>query len=89
MDSKPIVKPRPPSADQAPVDTGRRRGRGARSNLSGRFEPQVREEVDDGWEGLAELAPFKTEVRLEQARRIISTNASPDIGFDRSITGCS
>jgi DNA repair photolyase len=91
MVSKPIVKPRPPSADQPPVDTQRRRGRGARSNLTGRFEAQVREDCDDGWEGLAELAPFKTEVRLERARRIISTNTSPDIGFDQSINpyrGC-
>ena len=46
---------------------------------------------DDGWESLAELDGFKTEVREEMARSIIATNDSPDIGFDRSINayrGC-
>ncbi len=83
--------PRSRSPDVPPVDSERRRGRGARANLAGRFETQIREDFDDGWEGLAELAPFKTEVRLEQARRIIATNDSPDIGFDQSINpyrGC-
>ena len=91
MVRKPIAKPRPPSPDQPPTTQERRRGRGARSNLSGRFETQSREDFDDGWESLAELAPFKTEVRLEQARQIITTNDSPDIGFDQSINpyrGC-
>ena len=91
MVRKPIPKPRPPSPDQPPTDQERRRGRGARTNLSGRFETQLREDFDDGWESLAELAPFKTEVRLEQAKQIITTNDSPDIGFDQSINpyrGC-
>jgi DNA repair photolyase len=91
MVRKPIAKPRPPSPDQPPTTQERRRGRGARSNLTGRFETQLREDFDDGWESLAELAPFKTEVRLEQARQIITTNDSPDIGFDQSINpyrGC-
>lgn len=91
MSRKPIAKPRPASPDQPPIDADRRRGRGARSSLTGRFEQEVREAFDDGWEGLAELAPFKTEVRLEQARQIIATNTSPDIGFDQSINpyrGC-
>ena len=91
MVRKPFTKPRPPSPDQPPTDQERRRGRGARSNLTGRFETQLREDFDDGWESLAELAPFKTEVRLEQARQIITTNDSPDIGFDQSINpyrGC-
>jgi DNA repair photolyase len=91
MVRKPIAKPRPPSPDQPPTTQERRRGRGARSNLSGRFETELREDFDDGWESLAELAPFKTEVRLEQARQIITTNDSPDIRFDQSINpyrGC-
>lgn len=68
-----------------------RKGRGAQSNASGRFEPQVRVLEDDGWDSLTELPPFKTEVRHETARRIITRNESPDIGFDRSINpyrGC-
>ena len=73
------------------VEADRRRGRGARSNRLGRYEAELREEFDDGWESLAELAAFKTEVRIEAARSIIASNDSPDISFDRSINpyrGC-
>lgn len=73
------------------VNDERRRGRGARSNASGRFETQTRHDLDDGWSGLGELAPFLTEVRSEPARTIITQNDSPDISFDRSINpyrGC-
>jgi DNA repair photolyase len=79
------------SDDTNLVDEGRRRGRGARSNRVGRFETEAREAFDDGWESLAELEPFKTEVRIETARSIIASNDSPDIGFDQSINpyrGC-
>jgi DNA repair photolyase len=68
-----------------------RRGRGARSNSAGRFEAVQREDFDDGWESLAAFAPFRTEVRREEAKSIISTNTSPDISFDQSINpyrGC-
>lgn len=79
-------------ADQVDlVDAGRRRGRGALSNRSGRYEKTTREAVDDGWESLATLEAFKTDVRIEPARSIISTNDSPDISFDQSINpyrGC-
>src|SRR5712671_5602813 len=73
------------------VEGDRRRGRGARSNRAGRFETELREAFDDGWESLAELEPFKTDVHRETAKSIISTNDSPDIGFDQSINpyrGC-
>jgi DNA repair photolyase len=73
------------------VAAERRRGRGARSNATGRFEAQAREAFDDGWEGLGDLDAFKTEVREEPARTIITRNDSPDISFDRSINpyrGC-
>jgi DNA repair photolyase len=73
------------------VDEERRRGRGARSNRVGRFEAERREAFDDGWESLAELEAFKTEVRLEPAKSIISSNDSPDVGFELSINpyrGC-
>jgi len=73
------------------VDAERRRGRGTRSNRSGRFEIEAREPFDDGWESIAELPPFETEVRDEPARTIITRNDSPDISFDRSINpyrGC-
>jgi DNA repair photolyase len=73
------------------VDAERRRGRGARSNASGRFETERREVVDDGWEGGAELPAFKTTIHQEAARSVISRNDSPDISFDQSINpyrGC-
>ncbi len=79
-----------PKADKL-VDTDRRRGRGARTNRAGRFEAELREDFDDGWESLGELDAFKTEVRIEPARSIIARNDSPDISFDQSINpyrGC-
>jgi len=89
----------PPPDDHEPmdeasgrtVDADRRRGRGARSNRVGRFESELREDFDDGWESLGDLESFKTEVRIEPARTIITTNDSPDISFDQSINpyrGC-
>jgi hypothetical protein len=45
------------------IDTERRRGRGAASNASGRYEPQARVVFDDGWQTLEDLPPFKTLVQ--------------------------
>jgi len=73
------------------VSTNRNRGRGAQSNLSGRFEVFQNESFDDGWQSLESLTDFKTNVREERAKSIITKNESPDIGFDRSINpyrGC-
>jgi DNA repair photolyase len=73
------------------VDYERRRGRGAQSNGSGRYEPLARVAFDDGWRTLDELPPFKTTVQTDATRKIITRNESPDIGFDRSINpyrGC-
>src|ERR1700760_545108 len=68
------------------------KGRGAASNREGRFESQRSEVFDDGWTPDDEpAAPIKTDVTHERARHIISTNDSPDIGFDQSINpyrGC-
>src|SRR5712691_9853698 len=73
------------------VDRERRRGRGAHSNASGRYEPVARVAFDDGWRSLEDLPPFETKVTEERARKIITRNDSPDISFDRSINpyrGC-
>jgi len=73
------------------VERERRRGRGAVSNASGRYEPLARIAFDDGWQGLEDLPPFKTSVGVDATRRIITRNDSPDISFDRSINpyrGC-
>ena len=69
-----------------------RRGRGAITNAVGRYEPEAREYVDDGWDNLdAEPPPLRTTVQVDATRTIIARNTSPDIGFDRSINpyrGC-
>jgi DNA repair photolyase len=89
---------RSPSASPAPagnfspeIDRERRRGRGALSNASGRYEPKARIGFDDGWQSLEDLPPFATTVTVDATRKIITRNDSPDIGFDRSINpyrGC-
>ncbi len=73
------------------LDEDLRRGRGAALNMPGRFERQLREGFDDGWETPDDLPPLKTTVQEEKARTIITRNSSPDISFDRSINpyrGC-
>src|SRR6266404_5781623 len=73
------------------IERERRRGRGAQSNASGRFEAEARVAFDDGWQSLEDLPPFKTTVSLDTSRKVIARNDSPDIGFDRSINpyrGC-
>src|ERR1700743_3110049 len=94
----PVTAPSEPAGAISPfpelavaIEQGRRRGRGAQSNPSGRFEAEARVAFDDGWQSLDELAPFKTTVALDTARKVITRNDSPDIGFDRSINpyrGC-
>lgn len=68
------------------------RGRGARSNATGRYEPNTTEAFDDGWTGDdAAPHPLRTVLTPEHARTIITRNVSPDVGFDRSINpykGC-
>jgi|HubBroStandDraft_6_1064221.scaffolds.fasta_scaffold68956_2 DNA repair photolyase len=95
--------PRPPDLDpshsgpagtlgtEVGIDRARRRGRGAQSNATGRFEPHTTIAVDDGWQSIEELPPFRTEVAIDTARKVITRNSSPDIPFDRSINpyrGC-
>jgi DNA repair photolyase len=73
------------------LDPARIRGRGAQSNQTGRFEKQTREGFDDGWDNVEPLSIFETVEHVERAKTIITTNDSPDIGFERSINayrGC-
>src|SRR5690348_1683325 len=94
----PVTPPSEPAGAPPPfpelavaIERGRRRGRGAQSNDSGRFEAEARVAFDDGWQSLDELPPFKTTVALDTARKVITRNDSPDISFDRSINpyrGC-
>jgi DNA repair photolyase len=75
-----------------PVGVRPRKGRGAASNDSGRFEAEKRVRFDDGWgSGDIEPAPLSTTLTIDSTRTIIARNDSPDIGFDRSINpyrGC-
>jgi DNA repair photolyase len=68
------------------------KGRGAVSNLQGRFEVNAREAYDDGWEREEEdAAPWKTQVTDELCKSILSRNASPDLPFSVSLNpyrGC-
>ncbi|WP_422365125.1 PA0069 family radical SAM protein [Pelagibius sp.] len=78
-----------------------RKGRGAVSNASGRYEPFTRVAIDDGWgqdpgnsgfgeQGFGEdrpsgPSPQPTEVIWDATRSVITRNTSPDVPFDRSI----
>jgi DNA repair photolyase len=96
MDGMSVALRKASEMESTPLETGgvvvaRRHGRGAQTNRSGRYEPISYEPTDDGWESLAELEALSTEVQEVPARRIITRNESPDIGFDRSINpyrGC-
>jgi DNA repair photolyase len=66
------------------------KGRGSSSRLAGRFTRTVNEAVPDEHE-LTELSPPQTELRMDNARTIITRNDSPDVGFSQSINpyrGC-
>src|SRR5579885_1377918 len=68
-----------------PVVPIARKGRGAASNDSGRFEAERRVAIDDGWGSAdAEPPPLDTRLSVDAKRTIIARNDSPDIGFDRS-----
>lgn len=74
------------------VDLTARKGRGAVSNRSGRFEATHRSAFDDGWDQNDEEPPrLKTEIAIDGSRSIINKVPSPDMPFDRSINpyrGC-
>lgn len=70
-----------------------RKGRGALTNLAGRFETQVTEQTDDGWwqESEGEESQLDTYVTPEFAKSILSRNQSPDLPFSVSLNpyrGC-
>lgn len=66
------------------------KGRAAKSREDSRYSEFQRETIDDGW--FSDVAePVKTEVAIELAKTIISTNQSPDLPFNQSINayrGC-
>jgi len=70
----------------------RAQGRGAVANVANRFERIAIEAEDDGWTLDDEpVAPLETTVTPEVTKRVITTNASPDVGMERTINpykGC-
>jgi DNA repair photolyase len=70
------------------------KGRGALSNPPVRFESTLVERTDDGWhlEEEEERTALPQTVLPDRAKSVITTNNSPDVGFDQSINpyrGCS
>ncbi len=72
------------------------KGRGTSTAMPHRFEQREREQYDDGWGSLDQQAaeehvPVATQVIEELAKKIVTSNQSPDISFDYSINpyrGC-
>jgi DNA repair photolyase len=67
------------------------KGRGALSNTEGRFEKRTKESVDDGWYQEDTADSIAQTVSPDRARSVISTNDSPDVGFEYSVNpyrGC-
>ena len=68
------------------------KGRGALSNPRGRFDDFIVEHTHDGWYEEEVASGIEEIVFPDRARSIITTNDSPDVGFDASINpyrGCS
>jgi DNA repair photolyase len=67
------------------------KGRGSSSNVAGRFDSLILEKTDDGWYQ-DEIVENPAETVLpDRARSVITSNNSPDVGFDVSINpyrGC-
>jgi DNA repair photolyase len=94
------VNPTPkylPTDPDAPLPDQARKGRGAVSNHTNRYEKEVRVATSDGWNDASaatdddELPPLRTTLIKDASRTIIARNTSPDISFDRSINpyrGC-
>jgi DNA repair photolyase len=94
--SMPPAPTRIAAAQPALVPLDSIKGRGTATAMPHRFEQREREQVDDGWGSLDQeaaeehLAPA-TEVIEEHAKKIVTSNQSPDINFDYSINpyrGC-
>jgi DNA repair photolyase len=81
------------TVDEVRVPVQAIKGRGTATRMAHRFERDLRESFDDGWEPdeEASTAAPRTEVIWETAKSIIASNDSPDIYFGKSINpyrGC-
>ncbi|ALV06031.1 PA0069 family radical SAM protein [Roseateles depolymerans] len=94
--SRPTFTPTPIAGPELYVQPDALKGRGSAWAIPHRFERNDRDQFDDGWgtldqEAREEHLPPRTEVMEEHAKKILSSNQSPDIGFDYSINpyrGC-
>lgn len=83
-----------PDAEYSIAPPAPLKGRGAVTNLQGRYELDQRAQFDDGWSPDSEddaRLPLKTQIFEEKARSILTRNASPDIPFSVSLNpyrGC-
>jgi DNA repair photolyase len=68
------------------------KGRGVSSNVAGRFDSLTLEQADDGWYRDEIVEALSETVLPDRARSVITSNDSPDVGFEVSINpyrGCS
>jgi DNA repair photolyase len=80
----------------SPLELDPIKGRGTGWSIVHRYARQSGESFDDGWGSLEQMAeqehlPRETQIIEERAKSILSSNDSPDIGFDLSINpyrGC-
>ncbi|MDN5864080.1 MAG: PA0069 family radical SAM protein [Gammaproteobacteria bacterium] len=73
------------------IRQARIKGRGATARPEGRFESLARSREDDGWFPPEEDGKPRTTLGVDRARRVLTDNDSPDVGFSRSINpyrGC-
>ncbi|MGH8161711.1 MAG: PA0069 family radical SAM protein [Gammaproteobacteria bacterium] len=67
------------------------KGRGAAASPEGRFESLRHQREDDGWFPPEEEGRPRTTLGVDRARRVLTDNRSPDVGFSRSLNpyrGC-
>jgi DNA repair photolyase len=67
------------------------KGRGSSSNVAGRFDSLTLEKADDGWYQDEIVENLSETVLPDRARSVITSNNSPDVGFEVSINpyrGC-
>ena len=86
-----MKKPGEPLYPDDAIPEPQRKGRGALSNGSSRYDDEKKIRTTDGWDIEDELPPLRTTLTRDATRTILARNTSPDVPFDRSINpyrGC-
>jgi len=77
-----------------PLPDKPKKGRGAVTNRTNRYERLTAQAVDDGWQGADgedDLPPLRTTLMRDTSKTILARNNSPDVPFEQSINpyrGC-